>query len=427
MTDNALMISNYPPRIFERDYVEGVLGIRLPLNEAAPYSAQYRRRIIEEQLQLEGFFKSFKKLTGGLKQAALGIRYIVEDPSRIKDFVQAVMDTANEQYDKFMKWISTVLKVAKKVFDSYKVKAMKMIGQFAQKLRDSLKAVWEKTNAMAGWQSALFAIVASVSIKYAWDQIVNAGGEELTDEAKAKEIMAALGEVDGDIAKLESITYPTPSLITALYDTNTDERLDEFIKSLKKAASKVKDKFKKVSKDAKKIDKASDGKMSKAAKKKAKGAAKDTAKDALKGGKDDDGDDQEKDDEEKGEKSEKDLDEGAQSYLSDMKKTFKKLMGNLGKSFIKNMAVDAIAGALSGGVATAFKYMGKLFKGVKYVLKVIGEPMNKFVSQIENAKEEAKEAEAGEDDPTDEKTKKEAYVRAYVRQILREEYYESIT
>ena len=91
------------------------------------------------------------------------------------------------------------------------------------------------------------------------------------------------------------------------------------------------------------------------------------------------------------------------------------------------MAVDAIAGALSGGVATAFKYMGKLFKGVKYVLKVVGEPMSKFVSQIENAKEEAKEAEAGEDDPTDEKTKKEAYIRAYVRQILKEEYYESIT
>ena len=42
--------------IFERSYVTDVLGIKLPLNESHPYSPALQRRIIQEQLLLEGFF-----------------------------------------------------------------------------------------------------------------------------------------------------------------------------------------------------------------------------------------------------------------------------------------------------------------------------------------------------------------------------------
>ena len=422
MKNSDLMISNFSPRIFERDYVEGVLGIRLPLNESVPYSARYRRRIIEEQLQLEGFFQSFKKLGGGLKQAALGIRYIVEDPSRIKDFVQAVMDTVNEQFDKFMKWSTKVLKISKKILDEYKWKAMQIVGKFTETLKNAMEKLWDATNSMDGWKKALFAIIAAVGVKYVWDQIKDSGGTELTEEENTKQVLDALESMGEDVSDLraqmgEAITYTAPSLITALYNTDTDERLDEFIKSLKKATSKVKDKAKKVAGSLKKADKASKGKLSK----KAKDSAKDAAKDLAKG---DDSDSKESDGAGagKGEDFLESLPPESRSVLENTVASFKKMAAKIGKKFMAGLAIDAIGGALSGGVATAFKYMGKLFGGVKYVLKVIDAPMSKFVAKVKSDKGEIEEAEKGEDDPTDKdadkKKKNEVFLREYVQQVL---------
>ena len=392
------MISNMSPRIFEHDYVTGVLGIKLPLNESAPYSIAIQRRIIEEQLQLEGFFADFKKLGGKVKEFALGIRFIVEDPKRIKDFVAQVLAVADEQFQKFQKWSEKTLKLTKKLVSEYKVKAMQMVGELTETLKNALEKLWNAVNKMDGWKRALFAIVAAVGVRYVWDQITSSGAAEQTDDEKAAEIMAALGATDAEIAKLgESFHYSTPSLVTALYETD-DERLDEFLKGLKdkakKAGSAIKDKASKVA-----------------------AGAKDLGKKAAK-----------KADEKTGVSASKEkLPPKTQKLIDEWIKTFKKLGAKIGKKFMAGIAIQAIAGALSGGVGAAFAFMAKLFGGVKYVLKVAGEPMSRFVGQIKNAKEEAKEAEAGEDDPTDDKSKKEAYVRAYIRQILNEEYHETIT
>ena len=418
---------NFSPRIFERDYVEGVLGIQLPLNESAPYSAQYRQQIIEEQLQLEGFFSDFKKLGGQMKDAALGLRFIFEEPARIKEFVQLVISEVNETYDKFMKWSDKLLKILKKIAKSYANKAMQTIGDFLQKTKDAMQKVWEKTDTMDGWKKALFAIFAACSIRYLWDQITDSGADEQTDEEKAKEVMAALGATDEEIAKLgESLEYQAPSLMTALYYTDTDERLDEFMKSLKKLGKKAKDTFSKAKKDTKKVsdqlDKNKAGKkLKKSAKDKAdelKGDAKEKAKEALSG----DGDeDESKESSEETEETKKEAAEKAKKETEEFLKPLKALAKKLGKGFAKSMAVDAIAGALTGGVATAFKYMAKAFKGIKYVFKVIGGPLSKFVGQIKNQKEETKEAEAGKEDPTDPETQKETYLRAYIGELIKSE------
>jgi len=76
---------------------------------------------------------------------------------------------------------------------------------------------------------------------------------------------------------------------------------------------------------------------------------------------------------------------------------------------------------MTGGVATAFKFMSKAFSGIKYVFSVVGGPLSKFVGQIKDQKAEEKEAKAGKDDPTDASTQKEAYLRAYVGEIIRAE------
>ena len=89
---------NYPPHIFEHSYVTGVLGIKLPLTESAPYSTHYRRLIIEEHLLFEGFFDAFKELAGTAKTVGLTLRYIMEDPGRIVDFVKSVLDIVKEEF-----------------------------------------------------------------------------------------------------------------------------------------------------------------------------------------------------------------------------------------------------------------------------------------------------------------------------------------
>ncbi len=218
---------------------------------------------------------------------------------------------------------------------------------------------------------------------------------------RVRALDAAMGAMRGDDTS-ESILHSTPSLVAAMYDTNTDERLDEFLKGLKdkakKAGSAIKDKASKVASGAK--DKAKD-----LGKKAAKKADEKTGASAAK----------------------EKFPPKTQKLIDEWVKTFKKLGAKIGKKFMAGIAIQAIAGALSGGISTAFAFMAKAFGGIKYVLKVAGEPMSRFVGQIKNSKEEAKEAEEGEDDPTDEKTKKEAYIRAYVQQILKEEHYESIT
>jgi len=390
--DELMQNNVFSSHIFEHSYVTGVLGISVPLNESYPYSNRFCDLIIQEQLMLEGFFGDFKKLGGKVKEFALGIRFIVEDPKRIKDFVTQVLAVADEQFQKFQNWSEKTLELTKKLVSEYKVKAMQIVGELTQKLKDALEKLWNVVNKMDGWKRALFAIAAAVGVRYVWDQIKGSGANELTQEERLARIDAAMGAMRGDDVS-ESILYATPSLVAAMYDTNTNERLDEFLKGLKdkakKAGSAIKDKASKVASGAK--DKAKDLGKKVAKKADEKIGASDT--------------------------KEK-FPPKTQKLIDEWVTTFKKLGAKIGKNFMAGIAIQAIVGALSGGIGTLLAFMAKAFGGIKYVLKVAGEPMSRFVGQIKNAKEEAKEAEKGEDDPTESLGRDAPLLRTYVRQKL---------
>ena len=72
----------------------------------------------------------------------------------------------------------------------------------------------------------------------------------------------------------------------------------------------------------------------------------------------------------------------------------------MGPKALKGLAVEALTGALTGGVASAFNALKSIFGGAKLVFQFLGKPLEKFVGQIKNPEAEAKEAEKGEDDPT---------------------------
>ena len=71
--DNKLIFENWrgfiqrTELLENRDYVQYVLGIQIPLNESVPFSAALSQRILQEQLLLEGFFD---KVVQKVKQGA---------------------------------------------------------------------------------------------------------------------------------------------------------------------------------------------------------------------------------------------------------------------------------------------------------------------------------------------------------------------
>jgi hypothetical protein len=92
------------------------------------------------------------------------------------------------------------------------------------------------------------------------------------------------------------------------------------------------------------------------------------------------------------------------------------------KGIVKKLGAEALIGLASGGVGTFISGVKKAFGGFKLVSSLFGGTLGKFVSDIENPKEEREEAEKGEDDPTDDNTKKEkkdeAILREYIKQLL---------
>ena len=108
-----------------------------------------------------------------------------------------------------------------------------------------------------------------------------------------------------------------------------------------------------------------------------------------------------------------------------VKKSVTRMVKSAGKALIKSLAIDALAGALGGGVGVALKWMGKAWGGIKFVLKTLSPTLSKFAGKIKDEKAEAAEAEKGEDDPTDpgankkkDDQKAEALIRVYVRNKL---------
>lgn len=390
---SGLVDGIYPAKIFEHDYVTGVLGIKMPLNESYPYSKELRSRIIQEHLLFEGFFDDFKKLAGDLKTGSLGLRYMMEVPARVKVFMNDLMNNAIKPlYEKIKSWLDIAIGVAKAFGKKYP--PLKTLSKFATTTKKIITNTINKVKSMAGWKQALLAIAAVAGLAFLAKKLMD--NSELTDMKRQKNFITMLhktGQISTDDAKAELIALfdkadaagfsggalldhydrslpwnsvgpvPALTLTEAIYGTETPERLDEFLKGM---VDKVKGAFGKgKDKDDKKGGK--------------KSAAK---KSGDKGGK-----------EGKIKKGADALKKFVAPYMDTIKK--------VGMKAVQSLAIDAALGAISGGVASFWKWLKSTYGNIKLVFQAIGPTMKQFVSKIENPKEEAKEAEEGKDDPTD--------------------------
>ena len=383
------------------EYIRGVLGIDIPLNESYPYSINLQERILEEQLLLEGFFDDAKELGGNLKKAALALRYIMEDSSIIKDFMSSVYEIViKNPMEKLLSILKNALKVIKEKGKELAVKGWEKISEWFSWLTEKLESAWETVKSSTGWKGALAAVGVGAGVYYIWDNYEEIW-ETLQDmieklvkfgKKKAKKVKG------GNVA--EAIMVPA---LGQLLLAENDEVINEFLGGI----------FGKKNKEAAEMGLEmpkgstvpSDGILisPKQAKKagiegKSEDEAKEEKTDA--GGS---GGDSEKEDEEKT------LFQKIIDFVKD------KLVDALADK-IKGLAVDVIMGAVSGGVGAFIKTIGKVFGGVKFVGNLLGKAAEPFISKIKNPEEEMKEMEKGEDDPTEAAWHdSEKLIREYVR------------
>ena len=423
---NDLLLPPLPSKLLDEDYITGVLGIQIPLNESYPFSAELQNQIIEEHLMLEGFFGDYAKLGNDAKNFALTLRYIFEDKSRIGAYVSALGENIKEFSEPINQWISAVNDAISKLGE----KAQKVLGkfiEFVKSLGEKVSAMVDKIKGLAGWKQAILATGAFVGLAYAWKYLKKLGAGEILEDLK--------GLIPGSTNESYS-PVPSASLATAIYETETPEQLNEFLGSL----------FGKGNKDAKEMG----VELGKGAKVPADGVliSKDQAKSAGIDSKTPEETELEKKDAErvakanqvddavdqadKASSAAEELGVTDSNLFEQVKKSVGKMVKSAGKSVMKSLAIDALAGALGGGIGVALKWMAKVWGGLKFVLKTLSPTLSKFAGQIKDEKKEKAEAEKGLDDPTDSASsqkkedkksdpaaeKNESLIRAYVRNKL---------
>jgi len=317
VTDADLALRNFPQRIFEADYVQGVLGLDIPLNESHPYSESFRNQVIEEQLQLEGFFADFKKLGGDAKNSALALRYIMEDPGRISEYVDLIKADLQEAYESLKEFLDSVVAALEEIIEKYRGPKIEKLLDWSAGVLEKITSLVEGALGQGGWKGAMVISGALVGIGYLWSLFKDSADGIMDSLAKAKSMIVK-----------ESFEFTQASL-AELFDPNTD--LDVLFEQLKK----------------------------------------DSIPERVK----------------------KSVDEIVDTIMDKVK--------TVGPKVIAGLVIDQLAGALTGGIASAFKALQKVFGGAKVVFQFLGEPLAKFVDQIKNPKEEEEEAMAGEDDPTE--------------------------
>lgn len=414
-----------PEHLFTEEYITGVLGLEIPLNESQPFSPEFQKRVFEEHVILEGFFSDFKKLGGDMKNAALALRYIFEDPKRIGQYVKAISSSIKELFDKAVAFINDFVENLKVLAEKVGEKIMaglNKVSEFFAKLKEKLEKLLAGIKGMQGWKQAMLASGALVGLAFAWDKLQEIGGDigdKLKEVVKfVKEKLTGKGSKKSGpaLAKKESYVH-TLGLVEAI--DPSPEKLNEFLGSI----------FGKDNKDAEDFglsvsaggEVPSDGVLISPEQAKAAGIAGKTPEEAEAEKAEAGGGEGESDGEGGG------MMDQVKEKVKDLSKLALEKVKALGADFLKSLGVDFLTAALGGGVMSAFKVLGKAFNGVKFVFQFLGPPLKKFVGMMKgdtDPKEEAEEAAKGIDDPTDpnsakkDDTKKEAAVRAYVKEKL---------
>jgi len=224
--DMYLRNDKHSGHIFERSYVTGVLGIRLPLNESYPYSPGVQRRIIQEQLLMEGFFGDLmakgkevaddmiEKGKAKLMSVKAGIAKFGKEAWDILSAFWHVIQGGASQIASFTKRIyrrgidklfSQIKEALTWLAEKLPNWGMPTFGGWAEKGMEMLTNFLEKIKGLDGWKKVIGFAGLAVGLHYIWDKVGEWIGELKEKIGGDFQAALGLGEAEGDSNKMDAI------------------------------------------------------------------------------------------------------------------------------------------------------------------------------------------------------------------------------
>jgi hypothetical protein len=157
--------------IFERhEYITGVLGIPMPLDEAGPVqlSEDLKGQILQEHLIYEGFLDSLiaaaKDSAGKIKDLLLALTKILKDGRSLETFIDLLGK----------KVINPITKQFLKAFDKLKEVFVEKPdhAQFVEKISEMFQTLLQKFRAMTkSWKKAMVGCTLAVLLQFAYNKV----------------------------------------------------------------------------------------------------------------------------------------------------------------------------------------------------------------------------------------------------------------
>jgi len=175
------------------EYITGILGVQIPLNESYPYTPTLTEQILTEHMLYENFIKSLlgtaKKAAGKVKDFFITFYKILQDGKALGTFLLTVQT----------KIINPIVKKLRLVFDKLSETSM---GDGAKKAFEGTFNMIESFKQMSsGWKKALVGTSLALLMKWLSDQV----GELIITilEKPAEEMVGAfLGEIKTKLLNL---------------------------------------------------------------------------------------------------------------------------------------------------------------------------------------------------------------------------------
>ena len=227
--NDLIITSPHEAHILDEEYITAVLGLQVPLNEAYPYTPQFRHQVLNEQRLLEGFFSGLVKVGGEAKTLMAAIGTIIKDKSQIGDFVKRIKTgVIDEPLASIREFLGNIYEKLKE----WGMKAFTKIADAAKKVLDFVEKQVKKIFSMGGWKQALSICGLGLAIAFLWKKIgtiVETGAKKLAQFGGVMADMAK-GALGGAAKGMEAIKIESledlPTLSDAVY--SNEYRLDEF-------------------------------------------------------------------------------------------------------------------------------------------------------------------------------------------------------
>ena len=171
------------------EYVSGVLGIQIPLQESYPYSILLTEEILQEQLILEGWIESVKGYIADkakpYKDFFTTLTQVIQDPSKLKGFLGMMNKSMSRRY---FRPIKTALDMLKSV-------GVPTPGQMFEKLASAYEGM------PVSWRKGLVGAALYVVVRKITETLEKLNLASVIDAIKDK----SAEEIKGILAQLPAV------------------------------------------------------------------------------------------------------------------------------------------------------------------------------------------------------------------------------